>query len=261
MALDPILKDIMPQDGQPTAITVTSAALALRARVASLEQTAIVGLQLQWLSTSSIRITPGAACIQGAGWIKSSANIDKTGISLGNNVWGHVYLYSSSGVATVEVVTTAPAAFFGSAYQKTGDSSRRYLGSVRTNSSGALVNFLHYQNNRVMYREDIGGSTFRKLTAGSATTETTVDVSSAVPVTSRVALMRVANTATTTALSGTADDSAAGPPAAGIRSFQPASDKDSEHPLTSTQTLTYWLSAAPASGGLYIDVFGYIFER
>jgi hypothetical protein len=153
----------------------------------------ITGLRLEWVSVSSIRVKPGAAQIPAGDLLISTADITVSSISLGNNAWGHVYLYGNAGVPAVEVVTTAPAGYFGGAYQKTGVSTRRYLGSVKTDSSGNILNFQHDPlTGFVRYLNNPFAAPNEVLATGTATAETTVQAGPSgpsagiVPATSRM---------------------------------------------------------------------------
>lgn len=244
----------LPATGQGNAVDVIADWLAALAQP-------IFGLKLEWLSSSSIKVKTGAATIPSGGLMTVETDITVTGISLGNNAWGHVYLYNNSGSPAVEVVTTAPSNYFGTAYQKTGASSRRYLGSVKTGASGNIFSFL-MQGDRVLYREQLSAAPFRVLNGGAATSETTVNCGTAgtnagaVPVTSRIAVLRITNTSTTQfPLTGTSDDNTANL----IRDVYV--EQVGETPLDASQALTYKYPASPGGGVLYIDVVGYRFER
>jgi hypothetical protein len=219
----------------------------------------IEGLKLEWMSSSSIKVKTGAADIPDRSRrLRVTSDITVSSISLGNNTWGYVYLYNNAGVTAVEVVTTAPVSYFGSAYQKTGDATRRYLGSVRTNGSGNIFSFLH-QGDRIFYREQIAASPFRVLNGGTATSETAVSCTAVIPVTSRIALLHMVNTATNTNVSiGTSDDNTSSL----IRDLYVVQDVVGDTPLDSSQALTYKFATAPSgAGALYVDVVGYKFER
>jgi len=57
------------------------------------------------------------------------------------NAWRYLYLVSASGVASVEISSTAPATSIASPLFKNGDETRRYLCAVRCNGSNAVVKF------------------------------------------------------------------------------------------------------------------------
>lgn len=228
----------------------------------------LTGLQLEWVSATAINVKPGSAWVSGTGRLKVAATIAKTALALGANAWGHVYLYSNAGVATVEVVTTAPvSAGFGAAYQKTGDATRRYLGSVRTDASGNILNFYHYDGNRIRYRANVNNMLV--LNAGVATGETNVSCASFVPVTSRVAFLHLQNTGTNAtdlwvgAGSGASDDSVT-PPTSGLAVVGTGGQKGwvGEVPLNASQQFSYaYGPLAPTGGGAYCYVYGYHFDR
>jgi hypothetical protein len=154
--------------------------------------------------------------------------------------------------------------YSGTAYQKTGDATRRYLGSIRTNSSGGILQFRHYAGNRIRYLIDAP----LVLTAGAATAETLFDCSAYVPVTSRVARLHVLNVATNGANiwigagSGAGDDSVT-PPTSGILVVGATGGSKGvvdEIPLDSSRRASYAFDVAPV-GAAYIYMAGYIFER
>lgn len=223
----------------------------------------ISGLQLEWVSASSIKVKKGVAALPGGGLVVVAADITKTGISLGANAWGHVYLYDNAGAAAVEVVTTAPSNYFSTAYQKTSDATRRYLGSVRTDGSGNILNFAHDpQTNFVRYLTNIADTNnLTVLNAGTASTETTVGCTAAAPVTSNRILIRFDCTVPNTyAVMGNSIDSVT-PPTSGIMFVNPSTSPIADMPLDNSQAFTYRFNAAPSSGALYGQMLGYYFKR
>ena len=223
----------------------------------------IEGLQLEWVSTSSIKVKTGAADLPDKSRrLRVAADITVSSISLGNNVWGHAYLYSNAGVAAVEVVTTAPELYFGTAYRKTGDTTRRYLGSVRTNGSGQIYKF-QMQGNDVRYLEDSVSTPFRVLSNGTAAAETSVSCVAVVPVTARRTSVRLTNAATNAggyAAFGASDDTIT-LPAAMLLAIASNFSFFGVLYLDSAQAFTYAYNTAPTGGGLYVDVLSYTFER
>lgn len=223
----------------------------------------IVGLSLVWDSAIGITVTSGAAYIEGAGRVvEVSSAIVASGLALSATAWHHVYLYLSSGTPALEITTTAPAApYDGTARSKSGDTSRRYLGSLRTDGAGNIYNFLH-AGLLILYREGLSSAPFRVLSGGTATTETTVSAAAVVPVTARCAQLRLIDIATAgDVYSGTSDDSATGPPFGGLVAIGPGGNAFVSHPLNSAQEFTYWFSSAPTGGGAYADIYGYTLER
>ena len=96
---------------------------------------------MQWVSATAITVTSGSAFVPSLNKCLPVPNaIALTGLVLAASTFYHVYLYSNAGVPAIEVVTTAPASpYNGTARAKTGDTSRRYVGSVLTDASGNIV--------------------------------------------------------------------------------------------------------------------------
>src|SRR6185503_5347718 len=102
----------------------------------------IDGLKMEWISGTQIRVTTGAAYVPGPKRIAELATAVTLTPSLSANTWYHLYLTVSGATVGVESVTTAPAApYMGMARSKTGDTSRRYLGSYLTKADSSIANF------------------------------------------------------------------------------------------------------------------------
>ena len=220
----------------------------------------IDGLKMVWNSATSISVTSGACYIQGSSAVISfPSTLTLSSLSLSASTWYHLYAYLNAGTPAIELVTTAPAtAYNGTARSKTGDTSRRYVGSIITSASSTVLNFL--QSNAGIHYQEIESAT-RTLSNGVATTETMVALSPFIPVTSRVALMRCDNnSATSYAYFGNSVDSAAGPPTSGVTSIRPSQISIFEFPTDASQYVTYWFPAS-TTAGLYISILGYTYER
>lgn len=154
----------------------------------------ISGLQLEWLSATGVRIKTGEAYVPAfEGLLPVTSDIDVTGLSLAASTWYYVYIYetpTNTGTASVEVVTTAPAApYRGAARTKTADTSRRYIGALKTNAASQLMRF----SDTGLFRrwlESITASPIQVYSVTTApTTPTTIDCSGVVPLTSHMAIM------------------------------------------------------------------------
>jgi hypothetical protein len=84
------------------------------------------------------------------------------------NAWRYLYLVSASGVASVEISSTAPATPIASPLFKTGDETRRYLCAVRCNGSNAVVGF-NMIDGRYLY---LGENIILSSTAGTGAYQT-----------------------------------------------------------------------------------------
>ncbi|CBA14775.1 hypothetical protein [Xanthomonas albilineans] len=224
----------------------------------------IDGLKLEWVSTTSLRVTNGVAYVPSVKRIIAlPQSVTMASLALDASAWYHCYLTAAAGI---QLVKDAPdAAYAGVARTKTADSSCRYLGSVLTDSSGQIYNFLHV-GNQIFYRNAQAKNPFRVLDSGTATSIATVSCAAVVPVTARVATLQLYNFASGVNMgTGTSDDSAIGPPSApndALYLIRQDATALVPHPLASDGSLQYWLTGTPTGGaGAYIDVFGYIYER
>jgi hypothetical protein len=217
----------------------------------------ILGLGLEWVSATSIRATTGSAWIESLGYaVAVNSAITKSSLSLSANTWYHVYLFMSGSTADIEVVTTAPAtAYSGTALSKTGDNTRRYLGSVRTDGSGNVIKFT-MQRGMVTYQLDTTSAPNRVLSGGTATTWTSIDCSAVAPVTAGavVAMAQNASASVTVQISQSAAGADFGMTVGTSQAFV------AQLPLGASQTLHYQAAGA-ITGGLTVDVWGYTFER
>lgn len=226
----------------------------------------IDGLEMSWNSGSSISIGTGSAHMEASGnLVRVTSPITVTGLALGANAWGHVYLYNSGGTPGLEVVTTAPdTPYFGTARSKTGDATRRYVGSVATDASGSIRIF---QNDALtggmMYRDAANTSAgYRALSAGTATTSTSVSLAGLLPLTSRLALLKLSNTDTgilSWMISG-GDDAAAPSTGNGFFVIAPGVRTSTVCPVNASQTVNYAFASTPA-GAAFIDILGYYYKR
>jgi len=154
----------------------------------------IDGLKMVWNSATSISVTSGACYIQGSSAVISfPSTLTLSSLSLSASTWYHLYGYLNAGTPAIELVTTAPASpYNGTARSKTGDTSRRYLGSVVTNASGTILQFVIDSSGLLRYT----AGNIRCLANGVATTRTSVSLSSGVPITATSVELALTNTDT-----------------------------------------------------------------
>lgn len=222
----------------------------------------IDGLRMTWVSSTQVQISAGAAYVPGAKRIAELVAPVTLAPTLAANTWYHVYLTVAGAVVGVEAVTTAPAAAYsGTARVKTGDTSRRYVGSVRTNSSAQLHNFIS-SNGLVSYRQRISLSPFRVLSNGTASTPTNVSCAGVIPVTSRLAYIVPVNQDPSLGVQISSSDS--GDTTQEVL-FQSSGATGMSRPptimhLDENQAFSYSFPSTP-SGGFFVDVWGYFYER
>lgn len=213
----------------------------------------IDGLNLVWNSGTSISVTSGSAYIESLGAIVNVSDaLTLSGLSLTASTWYHVYLYLNAGVPAIECVTTDPASpYSGTARSKTGDTSRRYIASVRVNPSGNIIRFVEC-GGTVKY--EVSAFDNNILSGGVSTSPTEVDPSLFIPITCEIASIRAQNEADTYAIIGNSANSY-------IIPFNERSVLIMDIPASSTKKIVYKFDYAPTVGGLIISIIGYTFNR
>jgi len=106
----------------------------------------IDGLNISYVTSGSISVSPGTAYISSLNKaIHVTGSITAAVANAGANVsgtWSHVYLRENAGAAAVEISTGTPSTpYAGVARTKTGDTSRRWIGSVFHDAGGYLFRF------------------------------------------------------------------------------------------------------------------------
>ncbi len=222
----------------------------------------IDGLKMVWNSATSISVTSGTCYIQGSSAVISfPSTLTLSGLSLTASTWYHLYGYLNSGTPAIELVTTAPAAAYsGTALSKTGDTSRRYIGSIRTDASGNVYNFFQ-EGNIVTYLASNGAAPFLVITGGNATTPTSVSCSSIVPLTSRIAIATSRNLDPgSSILLATSDCGFTLSGSLFLNNIPPGSGTCGFISTDSNQAFLYVYGTAP-TGSFVSRVSGYIYER
>lgn len=224
----------------------------------SAQSGAIIGLGLEYVSGTSLRATSGSAHIESLGRsVPVSSAITKSSLSLSASTWYHVYLFENAGAADIEIVTTAPAtAYRGTARSKTGDNSRRYLGSVLTDGSSNLRDF-DMDGLTIRWVATVSGAPYRVLSGGTTTSWTTVSLSGVLPVTAKSVsafIQVVGGTIGTDIASGSAGTRF-------VYTINPSQFASGMFAFDTAAQAMYYKAPASGAGALYIDVNGYTFTR
>jgi hypothetical protein len=219
----------------------------------------IDGLKMVWVSGTQIQVSAGSAYVPGPKRIAELAAATTLTPSLAATTWYHLFLTVSGATVGVEAVTTAPAAAYsGTARAKTGDTSRRYIGSFRTDAAGSIRPFVQCGGSGEIL---FGGFTDFIVSNGLASTSTAVDCSSLVPVTGVSAKCLMGNgNATVNVFYGT--------PVAGavtnsnyIGPIPPNNNLSPDIPLSTSQQFLYKYENTATGTGLFVRIVGYKFER
>lgn len=224
----------------------------------------IQGLRMVRTAANALRVDPGAAFIESLGYaLNVPAAITKIGLTLTANTWYHVYLYSNNGEPDIEVVTAAPAAaYYGTARSKTGDTSRRYVGSVRCGATAnTIIPFFHAPETGVVkYVNDINSDGLRVLASGRTAVSVTVGCSAVVPETGRVMYAFAENDDTTKIAFIGSPELGPASPSAILEYLRPKGVMFGEMILDASQQFNYLCDAADGFG-LSVWATGYTYER
>jgi len=217
------------------------------------------GLKLQWVSGNALTVNSGAAYIPSLGRVLRVPNaIAKTGLVLAVSTWYHVYLWLNGSNPDIEILPAAPSAVYnGVARTKSGDISRRYLGSVLTDGNGALWQFAH-DGRYVRWLCYVGAVGFRPLSMGAATSPTNVSLAAWIPPTSTQAYLRLTNGATKGMVLYDVPNRAG---QYGMFSVDAGQTCYAEVPTDAQQNVSYTYVNAPTGAAAFVDVFGYLLER
>lgn len=235
---------------------------ALGTTLASRLDTNIKGLELIWNSVNSLSVGVGGCYAENGDYINVTSTLTASSLSLSNSTWYHIYLYLSGGAPMMEVVTTAPVAWKGTAYSKTGATSRRYIGSVKTDGSGNVYEFEHNPtNDLILYRKVLSNiSPFRIASGVTAATETAASVAGIVPVTGKFATVRATGVADQIFYVGygTFGSNYSIVLVAGNTVQQ---QMIHDVPIDGSQNIYYKHAAAVGVGSSNIDIYGYQYKR
>lgn len=104
----------------------------------------ISGLDINYITSGSISVTPGQAYVPSLGRdvIVTGSITQVLPTPLPTGTWQNVYLWENGGVPSIQVTGTAPSnPYKGRARTKLNDSNYRYLGSLLVNNLGYLYRF------------------------------------------------------------------------------------------------------------------------
>lgn len=220
------------------------------------------GLKMSF-SGSTFTLSEGYAFIPGVGEIVTlSSPISKVLSGMIPNTWYHAYLMRNSSNATdFELVTDSPSSpYYGRARTKSGDSTRRYIGSVRVGATGVLK--FEHRNDSIIYLENTNAAPFLVLAAGSSTTAATVNTSMVAPSTAYAVSLVALNAATNGAYTRLSNSNGPSPESGYLSLASPSGATAMIFPIDSSQSYTYAFDATPSPiGAAYHRVNGYYFER
>lgn len=165
----------------------------------------ITGMRMSVDATGLIvSVGPGQGFLPNTQRIATDSDLSVTVSGLTPSSWVHVYAYLSTPTTpAIEVVATAPSTpYQGTARTKTGDTSRRYMGSLWVGAAGTIIPIRHGnpgQNaNRVelMGANGLANAAYVLILNGVSQTPVVVSAAAMVPPVSTFLVMQVDNSAT-----------------------------------------------------------------
>lgn len=245
------------EDGKGFSVYTVTGAQKVTAVQSTVEPGYIDGLILKYVGTNALTVTTGSAYIPSVGAnVNLTADFAFVGMTLSASTWYHLYLFLNSGVPSVEFVTTAPSATYnGWARTKNGDTTRRYIGSFRTNGSSQIIQFKVDTSGAFRYLTN--NASQRILSAGTATVRTTVSGSNYIPVTATHAILVAANT-DTAIFWNLSQPEAVATSIVGISPNSPGNILT--FPCSDSQQVEYFYSGPP-TGSAFLDVVGFYAGR
>lgn len=113
----------------------------------------INGLDVEWISATSIRVKSGGCYLPATNRIvtkSTDTTINPTGLAA--DTWYYVYAIDTAGALSFEYNTTIPVVYMGTAKQKSGDSSRRYVGGFKTMVGSTNIMAFRRDRGRVFWK-------------------------------------------------------------------------------------------------------------
>lgn len=269
-----------PWHGSGTYYTISNQGVVTFADAGYGTQTHIGGLYMSWVSPD-VKFTFGAAYIVGPDVVYEGPNTSNPFPSFTGTANTQYYFYgypsgatlaleSSTAAPVTDPVSVAPGVYF----KGPSDTTRRYLGSLRTNASGVPYNFTVTPFSErallVSYLENTAAAPFRVESAIDTITNRTVGLGSVagtsgtahklVPPTARMAILKVVVNATASAFLDNSDMSTSPASQTGFWNVANVARQGIVWmPLDSSQSLRFANSVA--GGATSIDVLGYVDQR
>lgn len=132
--------DITSLSGLTTPLSVTQGGSG---KTTEFRKGYIDGLRMVYTNRTTLTVQAGCAYIPSLGYIVELSADKVLTPTLAASTWYHMYLYDNAGTIDIEFTLTGPTRYYDTAYNKTGDTSRRYIGSALTNSSSQFMGFKH----------------------------------------------------------------------------------------------------------------------
>ena len=256
--------DIESLSGLTTPLSTAQGGTGKNTPVLEVGRGYIDGFTLIFNGRKNITVKAGSAYVSGPAKMLTLAADKAMTIVPVQSGFTHFYLFDNNGAADVEVSNVAPTAYYNTAHQKTGDQSRRYLGSVLASAAGDIWSFRHdIRGSAITYTE--GAPTLSPFTLFSGVTAPS-PVSASTPTvvpSTATTLIGVVSLSSGGYFNTCIAEQASAPAAANwITAVGPAMNSPIPIPLSrAPATIGNFLFVIFPSGSASLYVTGYIFER
>lgn len=186
--------------GQTSALAVSNGGTGATASAAARANLGVRNAALKYIdgfelsvAGATLTVQPGSTYLADGTLLETATTRTITLSGLTAGTWYHVYGYISSGTTlAVELSSTAPVAIVTGGYQKTGDATRRYLGSILASGAAAAYPFVQ-DDCTVRWNTSNTAAPFSLLQAPPSTTSTTLSAATVVPATATLLTAEVSN--------------------------------------------------------------------
>ena len=210
----------------------------------------ISGLVPSWTGAQIIVCSGGSAYVPGLSKTVTIPSATTFSFTPTNNTWYFIYLTEITGTPTLEISTTPCATIYeGTARTKDGDTSRRFISTIRS-GPGGFRPFL-WTEDYLTYLDTLG--TVVSVNAATDIGPTAVSLQAVVPITTRRCQMQVYSAAGNSVQIGVAFDMFYLSMAPGTRGVFPM--------ITTTDQVIVYKHTNTVTGGTTIDIRSYGTER
>ena len=239
---------------QRPAFTKVNAAIDM---LSSLSSGSILGLTMEYLGVASVRLYGGSCHVQSSDVMVQIQTQDLTIAGIQPFTAYHLYVDGAGSTPAAVFSTAAPSApFAGNARSMTGNTARRYIGTVITNASAQIHRF-QQNGDEVSYLTN-NANPFRVLSGGTAAVRTAVSLSNIVPPTANYAQVMIINNANEQLF---VDIPELGNVGAVSRYSCQGGQRVCLTTAAPSRTLQYFYGSSPTGGGAFIDVYSYRYLR
>lgn len=219
----------------------------------------IDGLDM-YVSSNDVTVYTGSAMLASGEFVEVTAPITKALPTKTASTYYYVYLYLNGSTPDIEISTTAPTKYSGRASQKTGDSTRRFLGYYRVTATSAVAECNFIDGLARFVGPADADPMLRILANGLSTSYTQIPIAGFIA----AGIARSIIFDGTNSVASGAVVAYSGVNGRTYSTFQSGSNKYEAEVVFNDSTnpqLWYKYSSAPGSTGFYVDIKGFRYDR